>query len=302
MRSTAIAPPNLDHKKDIFTPSQKEVTGKDCLPRFMVLGMRRFLALLAALLALTTLVPTGAAMAGGERPVVVELYTSQSCGPCVPADTLLTALSKRSDVIALTLAVNYWDILGWKDTLAIDAAAARQKSYAAALGRGGVYTPQMIVDGKVDLVGNREDSVVAAIDDAQKRIRACVGIGEKKEGKACFVPVSAARAQDGAISVDLPAMIGRRYDSTVWLLYVRPSQDVRIGGGENKGRTLHYTNVVRAIRPIGKWNGAPLSIRLTGEDSHLSPQDDAVILLQRYPAGPILGASLLAGTRPPRRP
>lgn len=242
----------------------------------------------------------GVARAGGERPVVVELYTSQSCGPCVPADNLLTSLAKRSDVVALTLTVNYWDILGWKDTLAIDASAVRQKAYARSMRRGGVYTPQVIVDGRIDLVGNREDSVYAAIDDAQKKMKACAAANEKKGG-GCFVPVSATRSADGGLNVELPSAGGHKVDAMVWLFAVRRGMDVRIGGGENKGRTLHYSNVVRDIRAIGKWNGSATALRLTADEVKLSADEDAVVLLQKNPAGPILGAAVLAGLRTGRK-
>ena len=98
-----------------------------------------------------------------KRPVIVELYTSQGCNSCPPADELLGRLSHRPDIIAMSLPVTYWDMLGWKDTLASDANTKRQKAYAAVMGRGGVYTPQIIVDGVSDVVGSREGDVEAAI-------------------------------------------------------------------------------------------------------------------------------------------
>jgi len=103
------------------------------------------------------------AIAGGVRPVVVELFTSQGCSSCPPADALLGRLSQRHGVLAMSLPIDYWDMLGWKDTLAIAANTHRQKAYAAAMGHGGVYTPQIIVDGLNDVVGSREGDVEAAI-------------------------------------------------------------------------------------------------------------------------------------------
>ena len=105
-----------------------------------------------------------AAHAGdGPRPVVVELYTSQGCSSCPQADAFLGQLALRKDILALSLPITYWDMLGWKDTLASKANTDRQKAYAATLGRGGVYTPQMIVDGVNDIVGSRESAVASAI-------------------------------------------------------------------------------------------------------------------------------------------
>ena len=119
--------------------------------------------LLGLILAALTLVASPAAEAAGKRPVVVELFTSQGCSSCPPANSLLARLADRKDVIAMSLPVTYWDMLGWKDTLGSELNTRRQKAYAAAMGRGGVYTPQMIVDGTLDVVGSREKSVEAAI-------------------------------------------------------------------------------------------------------------------------------------------
>src|SRR5579872_1586982 len=98
-----------------------------------------------------------------RRPVVVELFTSQGCSSCPPADALLGRLSQRRDVLAISLPITYWDMLGWKDTLANESNTRRQKAYARVLGRGGVYTPQMIIDGVDDVVGSREADVETAI-------------------------------------------------------------------------------------------------------------------------------------------
>jgi hypothetical protein len=118
-----------------------------------------------------------AAQAGGVRPVVVELYTSQGCNSCPPADAFLGKLIQRGDVLALTLPVTYWDMLGWKDSLANEANTRRQKAYAAAMGHGGVYTPQIVVDGAVDVVGSRTASVEAAIEARREAIDAAERLG-----------------------------------------------------------------------------------------------------------------------------
>src|SRR6266700_4035507 len=98
-----------------------------------------------------------------QHPVVVELFTSQGCSDCPAADRLVTELAKRKDVIALSLPITYWDMLGWKDTYATDANTQRQKSYAREMNRSGIYTPQMIIDGRLDVVGNQRERVMAAL-------------------------------------------------------------------------------------------------------------------------------------------
>src|SRR6202051_2647961 len=98
-----------------------------------------------------------------QRPIVVELFTSQGCTDCPAADRLVTELAGRGDVIALSLPITYWDILGWKDTFATEANTQRQKSYARTMNRSGVYTPQMIIDGRIDVVGNQRDRVLTAL-------------------------------------------------------------------------------------------------------------------------------------------
>src|SRR5262249_5080552 len=107
--------------------------------------------------------PATAGQLQGPRPVVVELFTSQGCSDCPAADRIVTELAKRKDVIALSLPITYWDMLGWKDTLATEANTNRQKSYARAMNRSGIYTPQIIVDGQFDVVGNQRERVLSAL-------------------------------------------------------------------------------------------------------------------------------------------
>lgn len=114
-----------------------------------------------------------------KRPVVVELFTSQGCNSCPPADALLGRLATRPDVLAISLPITYWDMLGWKDTLATEANTRRQKAYAQYMGRGGVYTPQIIVDGVTDVVGSREGEVEAAIAKEEAEIESADARGER---------------------------------------------------------------------------------------------------------------------------
>src|SRR5471030_830912 len=162
----------------------------------MILISRAFLIALAGFCFLS--VP--AAFAGG-RPVVVELYTSQGCNTCPPADALLGKLALRTDVIALSLPITYWDMLGWKDTLASDANTRRQKAYAEAMGHGGVYTPQIIVDGVVDVVGGRVTSVEAAIDARRLNIDTNAVLADVRSGEV------ATAARVASVANTVPALV-----------------------------------------------------------------------------------------------
>jgi len=135
------------------------------------------------------------AQAGGARPVVVELFTSQGCNSCPQADAYLAKLSQRSDVLALSLPVTYWDMLGWKDTLATDANTRRQKAYAMAMGHGGVYTPQVIVDGVQDIVGSRTANIEAAIDARARAIDASIATAD---GRMAEAAATVTRVSSGA--------------------------------------------------------------------------------------------------------
>src|SRR5947207_11428158 len=129
------------------------------------LFFRKFwIAVLASMLG-----ATGPCLA--KRQVVLELYTSQGCSSCPPADALIGRLAERADLLALSLPVTYWDMLGWKDTLASEANTRRQKAYASAMGRGGIYTPQIIVDGITDVVGSREAQLEGAISARRSDMR-----------------------------------------------------------------------------------------------------------------------------------
>jgi hypothetical protein len=225
----------------------------------------------------------GAVSTAAAPPVAVELYTSQNCSSCLPADRLLDKLSRENGIVALSFPVDYWDILGWKDTLANKDNTARQKAYAGALGRGGVYTPQIIVDGRTDAVGNRIDAVEAAVRAAER--------GAAKSGRIVpvFEPVG------GEIRLCIPAA-ARGIDkssASVWLFALRRKVSVIVGGGESKGRTLSYRNVVTAVKLVGIWKGEKMT--LTIPKLFLSPpQDGLAVLVQENAYGPVIGAALVA--------
>jgi hypothetical protein len=227
----------------------------------------------------------GPARAATARPVVVELYTSQGCSSCPPADQFLARLAARKDVLALSLPVTYWDMLGWKDTLASKANTDRQKAYARAMGRGGVYTPQMIVDGVGDVVGSR----VAAIDkDIAKREADQPALPVHLKIGANLVALSVAGANPH-IRVAHSKM-GGQGTATIWLFVIRPSATVKIGAGENDGRTVTYRNVVEAVKAVGVWTGKPVSLNLPR--SALGQAGDGIaVVVQQNGYGRIIGAT-----------
>ncbi len=203
-----------------------------------------------------------------EDPVVVELYQSQGCSSCPPANANLNAIAGRADVIALSFAVTYWDRLGWKDIFAHPAFTARQWEYAKAGGRDKVFTPQMIVDGRGVLVGGKKTDVDAAL---------------KKHRRT--TPGPAVTTAGGRISV---ARATERGQANVWLIRYDPrTHQVAIRSGENGGRTLPHRNIVREVHLLGKWSGAPASFPAPPErDSAL----ESVVLVQDGPGGAILSA------------
>ncbi len=178
-----------------------------------------------------------------ERPVVVELFTSQGCSSCPPANAFLNEMSKgRSDVLPLAFHVTYWDRLGWRDPFSLEAATERQDRYGHRFGDGS-YTPEMVIDGSVGLVGSHRDEVNAAIARAKQ-----------------------SQLAGPDISVDT----------------------TKIGRGENGGRTLAESNVVRSIRPVGEWSGKPVDI----SEHYPEGQDVAVVI--ESSDGKIVGAGRLS--------
>jgi hypothetical protein len=174
-----------------------------------------------------------------ERPIVVELYTSEGCSSCPPADALLAELATHPDVLALSFHVDYWDRLGWKDLFSSAAATERQNRYAGLLGLATIYTPQMVVDGHWQAVGSDGDAVDRALAAARGAIEA--------------VPISLT-LDHGKASIVLGAGHAGRTASLLLVAFDRRHVD-RVGGGENDGRTLTHTDVVRGFAAIGQVGG-----------------------------------------------
>ncbi len=220
-----------------------------------------------ALLAALALFAVPAAQAA-ERPVVVELFTSQGCSSCPPADAYLTDLAGRRDVLPLAFHVTYWNRLGWRDPFSLMEATTRQEAYAGRLGET-AFTPQMVIDGRSSVIGSRRGEASAAIARAK-----AAGIG---------VPVSLGRSGGGlSIAVGQGAGSGR-----ILLVGFDRQRTTPIGRGENGGRTLTESNIVRSIRDVGAWRGAPLDI-----NEAVPAGEDAAVVVQASD-GRILGAARL---------
>ncbi|MDA7946494.1 MAG: DUF1223 domain-containing protein [Hyphomicrobiaceae bacterium] len=219
------------------------------------------------------------AVAEPEQKAVIELFTSQGCSSCPPADKLLGKLARRDDVVALTFPVDYWDYLGWKDTLASPAFSARQRAYAKSRGDGEVYTPQVVVDGVSHAVGSRPSEVRQAIARSKRKLRnARVPLKLRTEGDSLVITVGA--APQGA----------RVKPATVWLALVKKAETVKIARGENRGRTITYHKVVRDMTPIGQWTGKRVVIKLPKHHLQNRDADGCTVLLQQDTAGPVLAA------------
>ena len=207
--------------------------------------------------------------AAGARPVVVELYQSQGCSSCPPADANLTKIAGRPDVIALSFAVTYWDGGGWKDTFAKPEFTARQWSYAHSFHRSQVFTPEVVADGRRDGVG---------ADPAD--FARLVGHPGPDAGAPSLALTEGAVAIGAAVKPATPA--------DVWLARYDPrTQQVPIRAGENGGRTLPHTNIVRELIRVGAWNGAAETLRLPAATS---PGLVTVVLVQAPGGGAILTA------------
>jgi len=216
-----------------------------------------------------------------SSPTVIELFTSQGCSSCPPADALLGKLKHRKDVIALTFPVDYWDYLGWKDTLASPTYSKRQRNYARARADRQVYTPQMVMNGRIHVVGNRPAAVDRAIQSVKKDNG--VTITMAAEGDAIKVT---ARNDNGSASLS-----GDK--ATLWLVLFSGTETVKIGRGENGGDTITYHNVVRQITPIGMWEGKPISIKLPKDQFVASGYDGCAIILQRDGNREIIAAAMM---------
>lgn len=209
-----------------------------------------------------------AAPASAANPVVVELYQSQGCSSCPPANAALNAVANQPGVIALSFAVTYWDRLGWKDIFADKSYTQRQYDYAHALGNANVATPQIIINGKTVITGIRSGELAKAI--------------------AVSRPLSNGPSITyGKNGVTIGSGSG---SANVWLVRYDPrSQNVAIRSGENSGRTLPHKNIVRSLLKLGEWKGASATFKTPATSGEL----ETAILVQQSGAGPIIAAKVI---------
>ena len=226
-----------------------------------------------------------ASAAAGEPRAVVQLFTSQGCSSCPPADRLMGRLAQDPTLVTMSFPVDYWDYLGWKDTLALHGNSTLQRDYAVTRGDREVYTPQAVINGVAHALGSDPDAIENAI--------------AKSHGRGPLVlPVKLAVA-NGKVSVHVPAATGASKNGEVWLFPVTAKASVKIGRGENRGRTLNYYNVVRRWVKLGDWNGQaedfalPVS-KLAGSGYSLEDVDHLALIVQSGSGskpGLILGAA-----------
>jgi hypothetical protein len=215
--------------------------------------------------------------ARADPRAVVELFTSQGCSSCPPADAFLEELAGREDVIGLSFHVDYWDYLGWKDTLGRPENSERQAQYSAMRGDRKVYTPQMIVNGGGHFLGGDRASIEKAIAEARLPVPVTVSYHDEKI----------------KISVG-PSLRPAPWQATIRLVLYSSVATVQIAGGENQGSTITYRNVVRDMRPIGMWDGPMVRVKLPADELLSGEADGCVVLVQEdLESGPgaILGAA-----------
>lgn len=225
---------------------------------------------LIGLLSAIMMLASGAAHA--DRLVVVELFTSQGCSSCPPADALLGELAERRDVLPLALHVDYWDYIGWKDEFASPEHTERQRNYARAAGARSIFTPQMIVGGKDHVIGYKPMKLAMLIDEH----------GEMSEPARISASLNGSKIE---VRIDAKGRVPAA--SRVLLVAYRENETVSIRRGENAGRTLTYHNIVEQISEIGTWNGqGPYRVNVSADGA-----SNYAVLVQSANSGPILGAA-----------
>jgi hypothetical protein len=221
----------------------------------------------------------------GASPVVVELFTSQSCSSCPPADAYLGELAKRPGVLALSMHVDYWNRLGWRDPYSSRAATQRQRDHVGRLGARYVSTPQAVVQGRAYAIGSDRPAVERLIRDA-------------RQIPPVARPKLAMAGDKLSIRVDAAPKPGTR--ARVWLVAFDNGHTTAIPSGENAGRTVTYSNVVRALRPVGVWDGKSARFEVDVVAEKVKGFDNCAVIFQSESTGAVIGAARLtmAAARP----
>jgi hypothetical protein len=213
-----------------------------------------------------------------EGPWAIELFTSQGCSSCPPADAYLGVLAKRPDIVALSFHVDYWDYIGWKDAFATRATTDRQRAYARVLKQRYVYTPEMVVDGIGHDTGRERAGIEKLLAEAQRR-----------SPRRATPELS--RTSDGALTVKLAAFPLEGLPADVTLAIYDRRHSTPIASGENQGRMLDNFNIVRRLEVLSRWDGAAAS--WTIKDARLQPGLGAAVIVQRADHGPVIGCNKL---------
>jgi hypothetical protein len=221
---------------------------------------------LASMLALAGLA-AAARPAAAEPRAVIELFTSQGCSSCPAADKLLGDLSRDPSLVTMSLPVDYWDYLGWKDTLALNGHTSRERAYAKARGDREVYTPQVVVNGMMHALGSDKAAIERAI------------LQTRQHSAALSLPVNVS-ITGNTVNVDVPAAKDAHAAAEVWLCPLAGSVSVPVGRGENHGRTLTYTNVVRRWVKLGDWTGKAQSYTVPLKDLQGGDIDRLAVMVQ----------------------
>ena len=221
--------------------------------------------------------------AHADPRAVVELFTSQGCSSCPPADKIIGDLSSDPSIIALSMPIDYWDYLGWKDTLADSRFSARQKAYSRMRGDREVYTPQAVINGSVHVIGSDRSSIENAIG------------ATAKEAGVMSVPVTMTQSgKQITVSVAAASKIPAAMHGEVWICSISKAVPISIARGENHGKEITYHNVVRNLVKLGDWNGNPGSWTVPLDSVAHDGIDAAVAYVQdgsRDEPGPMLGAA-----------
>ncbi len=213
-----------------------------------------------------------------EGPWLVELFTSQGCSSCPPANAYLSELARRPDIVALSLHVDYWDYIGWKDLFATRATTDRQRAYARVLKQRYVYTPEMVVEGSAHDTGLARAAIEGLLATA-------------RGGATRRATPTLARTASGGLTVALEDFALDGAPAEVVLALYDRRHAIPVASGENQGRLLESTNVVRRLDTLARWTGAAAS--WTVPDADLQPGRGAAVIVQRADHGPVLGCNKL---------
>ena len=216
--------------------------------------------------------------AATDGPWLVELFTSQGCNSCPPANVFLGELARRPDIVALSFHVDYWDYIGWKDLFATRATTDRQRAYARVLKQRYVYTPEMVVEGRAHDTGREPAAIERLLSGARGRA-------------ARRATPALTRTADGGLGIALEAFALDGQPADVLLALYDRRHAVPVASGENQGRLVETVNVVRRLDNLGAWNG--MAATWTVADADLQPGRGAAVIVQRADHGPVLGCNKL---------